>query len=187
MILDTCDPRWEVEGKLEELGVHPQLGPVGRGWGIEQNPWEFGQFISAIWPIESVLEIGTGYRAGLSRFMHSVLGLEVVTVDIKSYSTQTRLSSVEYIVSDKRVDFKIRKFDLVLIDGDHSYDAVKADYEWYKKYASKIVAFHDIAGLRQCDGVAKFWQEVSRTMRKGYHEVIADGQRAAGIGWGEIK
>lgn len=36
-------------------------------------------------------------------------------------------------------------FDAVMIDGDHSYEAVKRDFEMYSPLA-RIVALHDIAG-----------------------------------------
>lgn len=37
-----------------------------------------------------------------------------------------------------------REFDVVFIDGDHSYDQVKRDWENYGPLARKFVAFHDI-------------------------------------------
>ena len=47
-------------------------------------------------------------------------------------------------------------FDLVMIDGGHSYDTVKSDWLQYGPMATKAVAFHDIAQ----PGVARLWEEI---------------------------
>jgi len=73
-----------------------------------------------------------------------------------------------------------RKFDFVLIDGDHSYEGVKADFETYSPLASDVIAFHDIAHHANADiGVEKFWKEL-----KGDKTEIVDNryQGWAGIG-----
>ena len=51
------------------------------------------------------------------------------------------------------------KWDLCLIDGDHSYPAVKADFEKAKS-ACKIIALHDIALKRS--GVPQLWAELKK-------------------------
>jgi predicted O-methyltransferase YrrM len=56
--------------------------------------------------------------------------------------------------------------DLVFIDGDHSYEGVKADYESYVRFARPggLVALHDIVPGRAEDvgGVPDFWAEVKQ-------------------------
>jgi predicted O-methyltransferase YrrM len=56
--------------------------------------------------------------------------------------------------------------DLVFIDGDHSYEGVKADYESYARFARPggLIAFHDIVPGRAEDvgGVPVFWAEVKQ-------------------------
>lgn len=54
-----------------------------------------------------------------------------------------------------------RKIDLLFIDGNHSYDNVKQDYELYGPLTEHIVAFHDISASINSD-VRRFWQELSR-------------------------
>jgi len=58
-------------------------------------------------------------------------------------------------------------FDAVLIDGDHRYAGVKADWENYGRMA-RIVAFHDIAGHGQIQPssglpveVPRLWAEIA--------------------------
>lgn len=77
-------------------------------------------------------------------------------------------------------------FDAVLIDGDHLYDGVAADWRNYGPMA-RIVAFHDIAGDGQVtkDGraipveVPRLWAELKPTRR--HVEFVAPGSKM-GIG-----
>lgn len=55
-----------------------------------------------------------------------------------------------------------RKLDFVFVDGDHSYQGVKADYDRYKRFTKGIMAFHDIVEHAQPDvGVKRFWDELT--------------------------
>lgn len=51
-------------------------------------------------------------------------------------------------------------YDLVFIDGDHTYDGVKADWENYGPLA-RLVAFHDIAHTES--EVSKLWAEIKQS------------------------
>lgn len=178
---------------IERLGVHAELGPSGEGWGIEQNPHELATFLSALpSDIHTVLEIGTGYRAGLSRFMSECLGWQVTTVDRRSPDTPAPLvTQVIGLSQDRAVIEQVRgDYDLVIIDGDHAFESVKNDFQVYGSMG-RILMFHDIAGLRECDGVSRFWGvltsgQVSRGSMPPYCQVIASGDQRAGIGWIEM-
>lgn len=50
-------------------------------------------------------------------------------------------------------------FEVALIDGDHSYESVCADWEWARKEVKRIVAFHDV-GPNSEFGSRRFWAEV---------------------------
>lgn len=61
-------------------------------------------------------------------------------------------------------------YDLVLIDGDHTYDGVKADWSNYQNLAP-VIAIHDTAGRDNefTKDVYKFWEELK--VDKKYIEV----------------
>jgi hypothetical protein len=51
--------------------------------------------------------------------------------------------------------------DLVLIDANHAYHAVKRDFAINRDFPHRFLAFHDITGAtRQTTGVAKLWREI---------------------------
>jgi len=76
-------------------------------------------------------------------------------------------------------------YDLVLIDGDHTYKGVKADYLNYSERAG-FVALHDIAGYgqRHSEGinveVPRFWEEI-KAQKEHSWEFIAKGSKM-GVG-----
>ena len=67
--------------------------------------------------------------------------------------------------------------DMLHIDGDHTYEGVKADFENFKSLVKKggMIVFHDIAGIPD---VAKFWNEVKAHYPETFREIIHEG------GWG---
>ncbi len=70
--------------------------------------------------------------------------------------------------------------DFLFIDGDHSYEGVKRDFEMYGPLVRPegLIAFHDIVF---CDPVRRFWEDL-----KGQgllcEEFIAESGRVLGIG-----
>lgn len=62
------------------------------------------------------------------------------------------------------------EIDLLLIDGDHSYEGVKKDFNTLMTRARHIV-FHDIAS-QACQGVVRFWQEVKQLSEYDAYEFI---------------
>jgi predicted O-methyltransferase YrrM len=77
------------------------------------------------------------------------------------------------------------KVDFLFIDGDHTYEGVKKDFESYSKLVKPggIIAFHDIVkGNPSFVGeVHKFWNEVKNN-HKHMELVEEKGQEAFGIG-----
>ena len=75
--------------------------------------------------------------------------------------------------------------DFLFIDGDHSYEGVKADYQMYGPLVRPggAIAFHDIVGTTPSavGGVPRFWREV-RTAARTEEYVRDPDQDGAGIG-----
>jgi hypothetical protein len=174
---------------IEQRGVHEVFGAAGEGWGIEQNPYELATAITVLISagIQAVLEVGTGYRAGLARFMAQDLGWNVTSVDVTNYMHM--IEGIHFITgswAENERPVLASRFDLVIIDADHRYEAVRLDHAHYVPYATKFILFHDICGLRDCEGAARYWREIAYTKTKvlkaGYREVIADSPQRSGIG-----
>jgi predicted O-methyltransferase YrrM len=60
------------------------------------------------------------------------------------------------------------QFDFIFIDGDHTYNGVKTDFNLYKQLLSPrgIIAFHDVDPNHVCPGdnnnnVIRFWHELN--------------------------
>ena len=72
----------------------------------------------------------------------------------------------------------------MFIDGDHSYDGVKTDFEMYCPLIRKggLMAFHDIAPRPKESPIQvnKFWNEIKKEFK--YIEIKNKGQGIAGIG-----
>jgi predicted O-methyltransferase YrrM len=74
--------------------------------------------------------------------------------------------------------------DLLFIDGDHTYDGVKQDFEMYSPFVRPggIIAFHDIVqGREELVGeVERFWSEIKARYR---HQEIIENRHQP---WGGI-
>lgn len=98
---------------------------------------------------------------------------------IRADSHENRtLEKVRSILNGKEIDF-------LFIDGDHTYQGVKKDFEIYNSLVKKngIIAIHDIIiSPHEIDcQVNKFWNEIKT--RYEYMEIVNNlGQNWAGIG-----
>lgn len=101
--------------------------------------------------------------------------------------------SIELLRSDSRNPEVVRRvkqlatkgLDLLYIDGDHSYDGVRGDFETYFPLVAPggLVAIHDVhPGSRPENGgdVPRFWAEVKTRYR--HREILTPGVTGFGIG-----
>ena len=158
--------------------------------GIQQKEKEFTELMKIIKEnnYKSLLEIGA-YSNGCT-YAFSQLCENVISVDLEHKSTE-RLKNVKYITGNSqdiniKNKLKNKKFDVIFIDGDHTYDGVKKDFQLYSELINEngIICFHDIWDTpehsRQNCFVSKFWNEI-KTQYK-YVELGLEIQTWGGIG-----
>lgn len=136
--------------------------------GIWQFPDELADFLIYLKDknIKSFLNIGT-YNGLTFNFIADYLNLfnsvKCITIDAFDHKP-VKNNNYEYILKTSD-DYTNGQFDLVFIDGDHSYEWVKRDYNNVGKCA-KYCAFHDIEDeFIKNDkilngGVYRFWEEI---------------------------
>ena len=113
-------------------------------------------------------------RRGLARSRQKVK----LVMPADSHDPAT-LARVGRALEDRPVDF-------LFIDADHSYDAVKRDYEMYSPLVRPggVVGFHDVAPLH-FEGVARFWAELKATEETD--EIVGSEGLRYGIGVVRVK
>ncbi len=91
---------------------------------------------------------------------------------------QETLEKVKNILGNQKIDF-------LFIDGDHTYEGVKKDFEMYSPLVrgNGIIALHDIVHhplVPECQ-VEKFWREIKNNFSN--QEIVKDWQQGGfGIG-----
>lgn len=185
-------------------GTNDELMKVMRHFDNPQNPWELEQMLKIVAGKRSLLEIGSNFGGTLKR-MASVMpkGSRIVSVDLPCDATPKFLNplaslkdtcrkigymggNVELLIGDSHdpetveAARQLGPYEFGFIDGDHSYEGVKADWENYGEMC-ETVGFHDIAGHQL--GCADFWRYLKGSGKYRCEEFIAPpGGPTMGIG-----
>jgi len=162
----------------------------------------------------SMLEIGTS-TSGTSLLISRALRApaHLTTVDVQARYDPTRLRKAipreideQLLIADshdhRTVDLvrggREQRFDVVFIDGDHSYEGVRLDTERFAPLARPggIVVFHDIQDARPSEqhsrdgvyvgGVPTWWRQIVDTSEDHFMEFVSDSHQS-GFGIGVIR
>jgi cephalosporin hydroxylase len=175
----------------------------GGGLLIWQYPNQFSKYLTLLEKqnIESYIEIGCRWGGTfvltteyLKKFRNvkKSIAVDIIDSPVLEYCIQNENTQFLKMNSQSNV-FKNyienNKFDLIFIDGDHSYEGVKNDYE-LSKNSGRIFVFHDIVNS-VCPGVVQFWNELKNNkddfdfyeFTEQYEDVMREtGQTFLGIG-----
>jgi predicted O-methyltransferase YrrM len=124
-------------------------------------------------------KFGFGYR-DYKRSFYTNFARDNQTVYLLREDSHAKesLNKIKAILKGKKLDF-------LFIDGDHTYEGVKKDFEMYSPLVRKggLIAFHDVCVHSAESGcnVNKFWEEIKNCYE--HEELIKDvNQKWAGIG-----
>lgn len=153
---------------------------------IQQNRNEFLQFAGIISNLPSprkCLQIGLGYP-GASHHVFSHLFDEAWTIEISAEnisSYKTRLPNAKNLIHGsshdpavKQAAFTVAPFDLLFIDGDHQYEAVRRDFTDYSSLVRSkgVVAFHDAIRHAEQGNHVEVWRFIGGLEDKHMVNVI---------------
>jgi cephalosporin hydroxylase len=167
---------------VEILTEQPQIvRNNGGGLLIWQYPNQFSKYLCLLkeQKINSYIEIGCRWGGTfvltneyLKRFnnVNKSVAVDIIDSPVEKYcilNNETQFIKMNS-QSQEFINYMSNNyFDLIFIDGDHSYDGVKNDYE-ISKNRGNILVFHDIVS-DACSGVVKFWKELKYNRKNIYN------------------
>lgn len=153
------DGKW-----LSEIGSY--IGASACCFGVALEEKGIGKLICIdTWNNDAMSE---GRRNTWQEFQENTDRFRNLILPIRGFSTD--------VVDQVRE--KTDRLDLLFIDGDHSYEGVKADWESYKTFlqVGSIVIFHDYG-----------WAEgVKRVVQEDVMPLVSSFERLPNMWWGSI-
>lgn len=144
----------------------------GGGLLIWQYPNQFSKYLCLLGTktIRSYIEVGcrwggtfvltTEYLKKFNDVKKSV-AVDIIDSPVEEYcklNDETEFLKMDSQSQEFKTYMETNEFDLVFIDGDHTYSGVMNDYEVCKN-SGKVFVFHDIVN-NACPGVVQFWNEL---------------------------
>lgn len=121
--------------------------------------------------VRSYLEVGV-WTGRLISTLDGLFGFELVAACDQGYARRFDLpirlpAGARFFEGDSESDAyrlwreELGHVDLVLIDANHAYHAVRRDFAINRAFPHRFLAFHDITGAtRHTAGVRRFWREL---------------------------
>jgi cephalosporin hydroxylase len=120
-------------------------------------------------PLKGVIEIGTHHGGTFYLWCKLFEGIKISIDPVKCPHNMLKWSEHVHIINKKsdlavedvRKILQGKKVDFLFIDGDHSYESVKHDFENYKPFVGPtgIIVLHDINNPDYQE-VRRFWGEL---------------------------
>jgi cephalosporin hydroxylase len=155
----------------------------GGGLLIWQYPNQFSKYLCLLseQKIESYIEIGCRWggtfvltneylKRVLFNSMKKSVAIDVIDSPVLNYcisNNETQFIKIDSHSQEFKNYMNNNYFDLIFIDGDHTYNGVKSDYE-ITKNSGKIFVFHDIIN-DMCPGVVLLWNELKNNENDKYN------------------
>ena len=173
--------------------VYPSIVNAQMQWEVdriggprcEQHLRELDWFANYLKPHDRVLVIGSKHGGLEHQLKRRLPELAIVSVDINPQPD----NAAHPMIVGSSLDYKTQQliiahgpFDVVFIDGDHSYEGVLSDWEFAKSLNPRLIAFHDVAKAVKHDRegceVDRLWAEIKTTHNTS--------EKIVGCGWGGI-
>ena len=165
------------------LQMPPHLSSYyGVGLKFWQYPNQFNEYLKKIstYNIESYLEIGARWggtfiitneilklkNKNTRSYACDIIPMSDILKEYVNFSNFKYISKSSFDIIKSDVDEQV---DLILIDGFHSYDAIKKDFKTSLTFNPKYIVLHDIFS-DACPDVVKFWNEIKDNYK--YYEYI---------------
>ena len=155
----------------------------GGGLLIWQYPNQFSKYLCLLseQKIQSYIEIGCRWggtfvltneylKRVLFNSMKKSVAVDVIDSPVLNYcisNNETQFIKIDSHSQEFKNYMNNNYFDLIFIDGDHTYNGVKSDYE-ITKNSGKIFVFHDIIN-DVCPGVVQLWNELKNNENDKYN------------------
>jgi cephalosporin hydroxylase len=153
----------------------------GGGLLIWQYPNQFSKYLSLLskQKIQSYIEIGcrwggtfvlTNEYLKIFNNVNKSVAIDIIDSPVLNYcitNNETQFIKINSQSQEFKTYINNNHFDLIFIDGDHSYNGVKHDYT-ISKNSGNIFVFHDIVN-DACPGVVEFWNELKNNEADTYN------------------
>jgi len=197
--------RYELSENIIYDQVDLELAKDSKAKGAKQIDNEFAGLIHILKKkkIKNILEIGAGDAGSLYTWKKLFPKSFIVSLDMpyigrgKSYLKtrlqKLKLKGIETVIGnshDPDSFYRVKKLlgkkkvDLLFIDGDHTYNGVREDFQQYSYFVKDkgLILFHDISEYseKRNKGVKLFWDEIKQ--KYFYKELNASNLKGGGIG-----